>query len=136
MSLFPKYKPAKPANSAKPERTLATLAEGEDQNTHRVVAIQWQDDFCLTHGEFNGTSGKCPFTIDECLISRILDSGGDLDALRGVEIGKGITTDEVIFLWLESGEPAEKLLKDPEWFIYMAKHIRKNVNYTEINRNR
>ena len=74
-----------------------------------MLLPQWQQDTCLAHGMFNSWTGKCPHSIDNCLVSKILDSGCNIDNLRGFEIGQGITMDVVINGWLESGEPAEHI---------------------------
>ena len=87
--------------------------------------LQWQQDFCLAHGIFNNWRGNCPCSIDDCLISRVVDSKEDIDNLRKFEIGQGITTDMVIDEWLESGEPAEDIFKTPIWLICMAEHLTK-----------
>ena len=72
--------------------------------------------------------GKCPNSINNCLISKVIDSEGDIDSLRKLEIGHGITTDMVIDEWRESGERAGDIFKNPTWLICMAEHIkRKNI---------
>jgi hypothetical protein len=44
-----------------------------------------------------------------------------------MEIGQGVTSDEVINLWLGTGEKGEVLFKSPAWLIFMAEHIRKHT---------
>ncbi len=85
-----------------------------------AIIPQWQQDFCLAHGMFNNWRGSCPCSIDDCLISEAINSGGNIDNLRGLEVGQGITTDMVIDEWLNSGEPAADLFKNPAWLICMA----------------
>ena len=85
----------------------------------------WHYDFCLAHADFNNWRGNCPCSIDDCLISRIIDCGGDIDKVRGIEIGHGLTTDMVIDEWLGSSEPIEDLFKSPTWFVCMAEHLKK-----------
>jgi len=87
---------------------------------------QWQYDFCTAHAEFNQCQGSCPCSIDDCLLSRVIDAGGDIDKLRGLEIGQGITTDMIIDEWMDAGEPAEDLFKSPTWLICMAEYQRMN----------
>ena len=88
-----------------------------------VIIPQRQQDFCLAHRMFNTWRGYCPCSLDDCMISRILDSGGNIERIRSLEIGHGVTSDEVINLWLDTGEPAADLLKNPCWLICMAEHI-------------
>ena len=81
---------------------------------------QWQHDLCIAHADFNNWRGQCPVSLDDCLISKVIESGGNLDQLRGLNLGHGVTTDAVIDLWLETGEPAKDLINDPAWFVCMA----------------
>ena len=106
-------------------KTLKTLKspEIENENIPVVAFPQWQHDFCVAHAEFNQCRGSCPCSIDDCLLSRVIDAGGDIDRLRGLEIGQGITTDMVIDEWMDAGEPAEDLFKNPTWLICMAEVI-------------
>ena len=108
-------------------KTLKTLKTPEVgiENTPVGSPPQWQQDFCLAHGIFNKWRGSCPCSIDDCLISKVIDSGSDIDKLRGLEVGKGITTDMVIDEWLESGEPAEDIFNNPTWLICMAEYLTK-----------
>ena len=89
----------------------------------KVSEPEWQHDFCIAHAEFNHCRGSCPCSIGDCLISRVVDAGGDIDKLRGLEIGQGITTDMVIDGWQDAGEPAEELFENPTWLICMAEVI-------------
>ena len=83
----------------------------------------WQRDFCEACGDFNRWLGCCPLSIDDCLLSRVLDSGGNIAKLRGFEIGHDITTDMVIDEWLDGGEPAADIFKNPTCLILMAEHL-------------
>ncbi|MBD1399436.1 hypothetical protein [Pelovirga terrestris] len=137
MSLFPKYNStaAKPAKSAKPSPTLATLAtlatmqkdDGETLRSNNQMTVeqlpQWQHDLCIAHADFNNWRGQCPVILDDCLISKVIESNGNLDKLRGLNLGHGITTDAVIDPWLATGEPAKDLINDPVWFVCMAEHL-------------
>ena len=129
MSLFPRYTPAKPAKPAKPSPTLATLATLAAHDTSNIVPVAplppWQTDLCTAHGDLNNWRGRCPCSLDDCLISKILDSDGDIDKLRGLEIGHGITSDQIIDNWIEAGEPLEALEKNLTWLICMAEHLLK-----------
>lgn len=87
---------------------------------------EWQHNFCTAHADFNNWRGCCPCSIDDCLGSKIIDSDGDINRLRGLEIGCGITTDMVIDAWLDTGEPVGDFFKNPAWLICMAEHIRKH----------
>lgn len=108
-----------------PLPTLKTLKNPEIEIEEiPVEAIpQWQHDFCLAHGMFNNWSEYCPCSIDDCLISKVIDSGGNIDKLRKLEIGQGITTDMVIDTWLGSGEPVADIFKKPVWLFCIAEHI-------------
>jgi len=103
----------------KPKRVGRKLPTTEDH-------LQWQHDFCIAHAEFNHWRGCCHCSIGDCTISRVIDSGGDIDKLRGLEIGEGITTDMVIDEWLNTGEPAKDLFRNPTWLICMAESIKRN----------
>jgi molybdopterin-binding protein len=139
MSLFPKYiaanpanpaNPAKAAKAAKANRSLASLATLVGVQSLSTICVEqlpeWQNRLCIAHGDLNQWRGECPYSMDDCLISKVLDSGGDIQMLRGLEIGSGISTGAVIDLWLESGESEAALIKHPEWLIYMAEHIKKH----------
>jgi hypothetical protein len=81
---------------------------------------EWQHNFCIAHAEFNNWCGGCPYSIDDCLISKIMDSDGNIDKLRKLKIGQDITTDMVIDEWLKNGGPVADLFKNPAWFICIA----------------
>lgn len=87
---------------------------------------KWQHDLCIAHGMFNNWCGSCPCSLADCLISKIIEAGSDINKLRGLEIGQGITTDMVIKSWLDSGEPAEDLFKKPAWLICISEQIRRS----------
>ncbi|MCK5517269.1 MAG: hypothetical protein KAI39_10375 [Desulfobulbaceae bacterium] len=127
--MFPRFSLAKLAKAAKHEpalASLATLAGADALNNILISPIsQWQHDFCLAHGMFNSWCGSCPCSIDDCLISRILDSEGNLDKLRGIEIGQGETADQVIDGWLDSGELVVDIFKNPIWLVFLAESITK-----------
>lgn len=38
----------------------------------------WQHDFCIAHADFNHWRGRCPVSLDDCIISEILESVGDM----------------------------------------------------------
>ena len=134
MSLFPRYIPAKPTKAAKVNSTLASLATLAGDDVQNIIPTsplpQWQQDFCFAHAMFTNGVGHCPCSINECLISRIIDSDGDIDKLRGIEIGRGVTTDMVIDEWLETGEPAADIFDNPAWLICMAEYIFKDGGFT------
>ena len=111
-----------------PHKTIKTLKTSEigNENIPVTASAEWQHDFCTAHAEFNRCRGSCPRSIDDCLISRIIDSGGNIDKLRTVEIGHGITTDVIIDEWLNMGESAEELLTNPTWLVCMAAYRRMN----------
>ena len=135
MSLFPRYTPAKPAKPAKPESTLATLATLAAPTISNITPELhkppnnseplWQHDFCEACGDFNNWRGNCPKLLDDCLLSRVLHCEGDIEVLKGLSIGQGIKTDDVIQLWVESGEVIENLFKKPVWLFCIAEHIKK-----------
>jgi len=84
----------------------------------------WRHNLCIAHAEFNKWRGFCPCSIDDCLVSRVIDSDGDIDKLRGrLELGNGTTTDMVIDAWRESGEPIADLLNNPAWMICIAEYL-------------
>lgn len=85
---------------------------------------QWQHNLCFAHALFNNWQGCCPLSVDDCLISKILDCEGDIEKLKGFTLGQGVNTDDVIQLWLESGEPVITLLQQPLWFICIAEYIK------------
>jgi len=108
-------------------RSLLPSKLKESEQLHRKLDTappQWQYDFCIAHAEFNHCRGSCPCSIDDCLIGRVIDSGGDIDKLRGLEIGQGVTTGMVVDEWLDAGESVENLLENPTWLICMAEHQR------------
>lgn len=84
---------------------------------------QWQRGFCLNCSGFNNWRGCCPLSIDECLLSRILDADSDVEKLKGFSIGQGITTDDVIQWWNNAGESLMDLIAQPLWFICIAEYL-------------
>ena len=92
----------------------------------KIVIPQWQHDFCLAHKMFNNCRGNCPHSLVNCLLTKVINSDGDIDKLRGLEIGRGVTTDMVIDEWLETGEPAADIFDNPAWLICMAEYIFKD----------
>ena len=88
-----------------------------------TTLFQKQEDFCLTHTIFNGWRGICPCSLDDCLFTKVLDANGDVEKLKGFDIGQGITTDQVIDEWLGSGEPLAVLFDKPAWLICMAEYL-------------
>ena len=115
-------------------KTLKTLKNPKVEIEKILIESipQWQHDFCLAHAMFNNWRGSCPCSIDNCLISRILDSEGNLDKLRGIEIGQGVTTDQVIDAWLGSGEPVEDLFRKPVWLFCIAEHLANNESVESV----
>ena len=110
------------------QECLGTVAKGNVSNANLPIEVtvtipQWQDDFCRAHAVFNGWYGICPCTLDGCLISKMIDSDGDIDEMRGLDLGQGITTDRVIDEWLDTGEQAEELFRKPLSFICMAEYL-------------
>lgn len=105
-----------------------TALRGNDQPPVEPLP-EWQHDLCIAHAYFNNWRGRCPIGLDDCIISKVIDSGGDLDQLRGLNLGHGITTDMVIDEWLRSNEPAAELLTNPSWFICVAEHLSKGENH-------
>ena len=93
-----------------------------------VALPQWQHDFCLAHGMFNNWCGICPCSIDDCLISKIIDSGGNIDNLRKLEIGQGVTTDMVVNKLIEEDEPVDCLLSSPVWWVCLAESLKYGKN--------
>jgi len=118
-----------PAKLAKVESTLvAPSVSAITPKLHKNVQNSepsWQRDFCEACGDFNSWRGCCPLSIDDCLLSRILDCEGDIETLKGHSIGQGVKTDDVIQLWVESGEVIENLFKKPVWLFCIAEHINK-----------
>ena len=135
MSLFPRYTPAKPAKAAKVEPTLASLATLAAPSVSNITPElhkplkdsepSWQRDFCEACGDFNRWRGSCPLSIDDCLLSRVFDAEDDVEKLKGHTIGQGIKTDDVLRIWIESGEVIEHLFKKPVWLVCIAEHIRR-----------
>ena len=117
-----------PVSVIVPLPTLKTLKNPEIEIEKIPVEVipQWQHDFCIAHAMFKGWQDHCPCSIDDCLISKIIDSEANIDNLRGFEVGQGITSDKVINEWLDTGEPGEDVFKNPAWLICMAEHIRKH----------
>ena len=99
------------------------MPAGQPQKSLMSEIPEWQHQFCVAHSEFMGTEALCPFSLDDCLISKIIDCGGSLDKLRGVEIGQGVTTDQVIEVWLGSGEPEREFFKNPAWILCLAEMV-------------
>lgn len=114
-----------------PLRTLKTLKTPEVENENvddfllpkKKTEPQWHEDFCSACGHFNNWRGCCPLSIDECLLSRIIDAEGDPSKLTGMEIGRGITSEQVIDQWISGGDSTHDLFKQPEGFICMAESI-------------
>jgi len=109
-----------------------TLATTQGENAEQLLSNinipvepfpEWQHDLCIAHADFNNWRGQCPVILDDCLISKVIESDGNLDQLCGLNLGHGVTTDAVIDLWLATGEPAKALINDPVWFVYMAEHL-------------
>ena len=128
-------KPQKPPNLETSIPFIPFIPSREFKNDqqllqHNAVQVekipQWQHDFCFAHAEFNNWRGSCPCSIDNCLISKILDCSGNIDNLRKHKIGQDITTDMVIDEWLESGEPEGAIFKTPAWLICVAESIKRN----------
>jgi len=88
---------------------------------------QWQVDFCNACGDLNNWRGCCPKSLDECLISRVLDAENNPERIKGISIGRGIDTDDVFRRWTESGEAIEVLFKQPLWLIAVAELLRKEM---------
>ena len=117
-----------------PDMTLPTLKtlltpKIEIKNISVSPIPQWQHDFCLAHAMFNNWQGQCPYSIDECLISKIIEAGNCIEKMRGLDLGQGITTDMVIDEWLDTGEPAEELFRKPVSFICMAAYLANGDNH-------
>ncbi len=119
-----------PTDTHKTLKTLKT-PEIEIENTprlHKTVQSSepsWQRDFCEACGDFNNWRGCCPLSIDECLLSRVLDCEGNINELQGIELGQGVTTDQVLDTWLGSGEPVADLFMKPVWLFCIAEHLTK-----------
>ena len=103
-------------------RRCATFT-GSGSSPRETINPDWQHDFCGAHADFNHWRGQCPVNLDNCLITRITEGDGTLDSLRGLDIGNGITSDQVIGCWLGSNEPPNGLLKNPCWLVCMAEHF-------------
>lgn len=85
---------------------------------------QWQHDFCSACGDFNNWRGCCPKSLEDCLLSRVIDAENDAKRLKGLSIGQGVKTDDVLQLWCESGELMDNLFKKPVWLFCIAEHIK------------
>ena len=85
---------------------------------------QWQHDFCSACGDLHNWRGDCPLAIDDCLLSKILDAENDVERLKGFTIVQGVKTDDVIQLWLNSGESMTTLIKQPLWFVCIAEYLK------------
>jgi len=103
-------------------------------NSEKIVSIQkniirieplpqWQHNFCIAHAMFNNWRGCCPLSLDDCLVSKIIDSDGHIDKLKGLNIGHGIATDDVIQQLLKADEPESILLKNPCWWVCLAENL-------------
>ena len=107
----------------KPERQSGKL---------ELVIPLWQQDFCLAHGTFNNWRGCCPLSIEDCFLTHILKSEGDIQMLPSIAIGQGITTDNVVNLWRETDESLNEIMNEPLWFVCMAEFI---ASSQEVSRN-
>ena len=134
------------SSSNQPEMKISQLAPTVLNMTpilHKPVQNvepQWHYDFCQACGDFNNWRGCCPLPIDDCLLSRVIDAENNTDQLKGITIGQGVKTDDVLHLWCESGELIDNLFKKPVWLFCIAEHIANNKNNRcendpEINRN-
>ena len=117
-----------------PENGITTIENSKNSknsysNSHEIknsAEPEWQYNFCIAHAKFNDWSDQCPHSMDGCLLSKIINSGGNINKLRGIEVGHGIATDMVIDEWLETGEPAVAIFNNPAWLICMAEYIFKD----------
>ncbi len=98
----------------------------ETANLMQVSAPGWQIDFCIACGDFNSWRGCCPLSIDDCLLSKIIGSRGNSEALKGLVLGQGIKTDDVADLLIESGEEVDRVFKKPIWLFCLAEHLVKS----------
>lgn len=112
--------------AVRPAPTRANM-HGATREVPKLFEPDWQYHFCTDHAEFNNWRGSCPHSIDDCLLTRVLDAKGNIDKIRGLDIGQGITTDMVIDEWLNSGEKIEVLFRDPIWLIVMARSMAKET---------
>lgn len=85
---------------------------------------QWQHDFCQACGDYNNWRGCCTKSLNDCLLSRVIDAENDIERLKGTTIGQGVKTDDVLQLWCESGELMDDLFKKPVWLFCIAEHIK------------
>jgi len=84
---------------------------------------RWQHNLCLAHSEFLGVAGNCPYSLDDCLISRIIDSNGDTNMLRDIELGHSVNSNDIFGLLSEGNDQSDILIKQPLWLIFLAKFI-------------
>ena len=112
-------------NQREPKSFLALKPRKPERHLGKpeVILPQWQHDLCTAHAMFNGRRGGCHLSFDDCLLTQILEAGGNIQSLMGVTIGQGIKTDNVINLWRESGESTKELMNKPLWFICQAESI-------------
>lgn len=109
------------------ESVISTTTPVLHKSVQKVEPLPaWQNDFCQACGAFNGCQGCCPKSLDDCLLSRIQDCGGDIDTLRLIELGQGVTAGHVLDTWLNSGQPTKDLFQKPVWLFCIAEHLANN----------
>lgn len=94
---------------------------------------QWQQELCFAHGEFNCWRGSCPKSLDDCLVSKIIDCEGDINRLAQYELGHGITCGGVIeYCSNDDSEPLDVLLTKPLSFICVAESLLKQRKKSSV----
>ena len=67
--------------------------------------------------------GCCPQSVDDCLLSKVLDCGGDIEKLKEVALGQGISANDIIRTLKESGEPVQIVIDNPLWLFCLAEYL-------------
>lgn len=109
-------------------KTIEAIKEATDailreNGAIKVEDIRWQNDLCVAHAEFNGWRGQCPVSMDDCIISKIIESNGDIERWREYQLGKGINAGQVMDVYFADGGRKETLLSHPSWLICLAEYI-------------
>jgi len=113
-------------------KTLPTLEIGIE-DIPVLPLPQWQQELCFAHGEFNCWRGSCPKSLDDCLVSKIIDCEGVINRLAQYELGHGITCGDVIeYCSNDDSEPLDVLLTKPLSFICVAESLLKQRKKSSV----
>jgi len=89
-----------------------------------VNVPEWHLDFCEACGDFNHWRGRCLLSLDDCILSRVINAEEDKKRFAGLVIGQGIAGAQIIDLLTSSGEPLEILFSKPLWLFCLAEYLK------------